>query len=326
MPQRDSLKETSRIIVSQGANRQIFLKSAAEFLYSVPEQKLLDQFIEVDNLERELSNLRMNLSELEADRDDVFSYKDELNINLSVLRQRLEENASIILEQLDSEVLKYVESMDINLEETKEEIIKEISALEIKLRKVEKSIDDISKKTERLTIEIHDCESRFESRKNTLLTDLKTQKHLSFPETTDLDKVFDVFLAKTTAPEALLEGTDLSEEYEGFVIIDEVFEGGYADEAKALPSGKLMESEGREIRLPSDTAPSRVFNYSMLQRLVEPKLTRIEERGQGHRSEVTRKTMFEPVDVKDFKDKMTTNPDGYPQMSTLGMGYVLNMH
>ena len=64
MPERYSLKETIRIIVSQGSNRQVFMKSAAEFLYSVPEQKLLDQFIEVDNLGRELSNLKMNLSGL----------------------------------------------------------------------------------------------------------------------------------------------------------------------------------------------------------------------------------------------------------------------
>ena len=325
MPERYSLKEAVRIIVSQGANRQVFTKSAAEFLYSVPEQKLLDQFIEVDNLGRELSNLKTNLSRLEVDYDEFCSYKKKLDIDMTILVRQREENSSTDLEQLDPMVLEYIESMNINLDEAKGEIEKEISALEIKIQKVEKSIEEIFKKIERQRIDIQEYESRFESQKTTLLMGLKAQKNLSFPETIDLDKVFDAFLAKTTAPEAKLEGTDLKEEYEGFVIIDEVFEGNHADAAKALPSVKLMENEGREIRLPSDTAPSRVFNYSMLQRLVEPKLT-MKDPKIGKRVEVTRKTMSEPVDVKDFKESMTSNPDIYPQMSTLGMGYVLNMH
>ena len=324
MPERYSLKETIRIIVSQGANRQVFLKSAVEFLYSVPEQKILDQFIEVDNLGRELSNLKTNLSGLEADRDGFCSYKDQLDYNMSVLVRQREENSSIDLEQLDPAVLEHVRNMDINLDEVKGVIEKEISKLTITIGKVDKSIEDIVQKTQRLGIDIREYESRFESQKTALLDGLKTQKHLSFPETTDLDKIFDAFIAKTTAPEALLEGSDLKEEYEGFLVIDEVFEGGYANAAKALPSVKLMENEGKEIRLPSDTAPSRVFNYSMLQRLVEPKLTKVNDNNE--REEVFRTAMFGPEDVQGFKDSMTSNPDKYPQMSTLGIGYVLNMH
>ena len=324
MPERYSLKETLRIIVSQGANRQIFLKSATEFLYSVPEQKLLDKFVEVDNLGMELSNLKANLSVLEADYDALSSYKDKLDIRMSILVPQRDEQDNIELTKLDPVVQDYIISLNINLYEAKDEIEKEISALGIQIQKVEKAVDDLLRKIDDQDNYIKEYESRFKSLKTALLASLNEQKHLSFPETVDLNTVFDAFLAKTSAPEAKLEGTDLSDDYEGFVVIDEVFQGNYADAAKALPSVKLMENEGREIRLPSDTAPSRVFNYSMLQRLVEPKLTRKNQRGD--RYEVSRITMSEPVDIRDFKEQIIKNPDEYPQMSTLGMGYVLNMH
>lgn len=324
MPERYSLKETIRIIVSQGANRQTFLKSAADFLYSVPEQLLLDQFVEVDYLGQELSNLKLNLSEIKADYDVLTAYKTNMEARMAMYVQQLRDQKGIDPQYLDEEVMGYVTNLGINLQEANVEIEREQSELGIKLKKIGSSVEEMQKKLSRLIDDIKDYEGRYNSKKTILFKDLKEQKFISFPETTPLDRVFDEFLAKTIAPEARLEGTNLKEEYEGFLVIDEVFKSEDTNITKALPSVKFMENEGREVRLPSDSAPSRVFSYSMLQRLVEPKLTKLNEFRE--KTDVERGALSDPVNVMDFKDKMTEDPDSYPQMSTLGMGYVLNMH
>ena len=131
--------------------------------------------------------------------------------------------------------------MNINLDEATDQIEKEIADLEIKIGKVERSANEVYKKITDMGALIGEYESRYSSQMSTLLFGLKAQKGLSFPESTPLDKIFDAFLAKTTAPEAILEGTDLSkDEYEGLVVVDEVFQGDNAGTSKALPSVKLM--------------------------------------------------------------------------------------
>ena len=113
---------------------------------------------------------------------------------------------------------------------------------------------------------------------------------------------------------------DLREE--PFVIKEEIFNGYKEDTNKVLPSVKLMESESETIYLPTDTAPSRVFNYSMLQRLVEPAISPVADAA----SQQARITLEQAVDVAQFKEIISTDPDKWPQMSSLGIGYVLNMH
>jgi len=104
------------------------------------------------------------------------------------------------------------------------------------------------------------------------------------------------------------------------VVIKEIFEGQRTDLEKALPTVKLMGNDDQAIHLSSDAAPSQIFNYGMLQRLVEPAIAPPVSSSQA------RQTLTNPVDVVRFKQSLYENPDDYPQMSTLGIGYVLNMH
>jgi hypothetical protein len=253
MPDRYSIKETIIITISQRSNKQVFLKSASEFINSVPEQKLLSTFIELDNEERELNELNVDLKKLKS-AEQTAEIKDAIN----VIKEKINGN-----------------------EENPE-------GLEV----------SYTKKKKRLFTSLH------------------------YPTAATLDEAFSHFLSKIDKLDASLEGTNLSEdENEGFVIIDEVFQGEDTNIAKSLPSVKLMGNEGNEIRLSTDMAPSRVFSYGMLQRLVEPAITTPADNKQ-----VKRDTLSSPLDVMDFKEKLCVNPDEYPQMSSLGIGYVLNMH
>ncbi len=104
-------------------------------------------------------------------------------------------------------------------------------------------------------------------------------------------------------------------ENDGFIVIQEIFEERRMDIPKAMPSVKLMGDGENIVKLPTDTAPSNIFSYKMLQRLKEPSI-----------STNKRKTLNQPLDIETFKQKMYEEPDTYPQMSSLGIGYTLNMH
>ena len=128
---------------------------------------------------------------------------------------------------------------------------------------------------------------------------------------------FDKFLASCKSLNANLEGTNNNaQEDEGFVIIEELFSGQRLDLETALPKVKLMGNDEHVIRLATDTAPSKTYRYSMLQRLVEPNIS----------SPNGRKKLTAPVSVMNFKETLYTDPDRYPQATSLGIGYVLNMH
>ena len=86
--------------------------------------------------------------------------------------------------------------------------------------------------------------------------------------------------------------------------------------ARALPSVALMGEGDKIIRLSSDTAPSRIYSYKILNRLVEPKLSR-----GSNRLGVTA-----AIDVDRFQDNLKIEPTYVYKMSSLGIGYVLNMH
>ena len=91
---------------------------------------------------------------------------------------------------------------------------------------------------------------------------------------------------------------------------------------KAMPKVKLMENEdSKAIYLSTDTAPSKVYNYSMLQRLVEPDLY-----SSDNSKDKSRKTINSPISIKDMREELAKKPNSYPQMGTLGVGYLLNMH
>ncbi|MDR0767055.1 MAG: Ig-like domain-containing protein [Methanosarcinales archaeon] len=127
--------------------------------------------------------------------------------------------------------------------------------------------------------------------------------------TNDLEQTLRNLLSKKTE-------ADLGE----FILVKEIFEGRSTGLKKALPSVKLMGSDDKAIHLPTDKAPSRVFNYGMVQRLVEPAIYPPVAANQQ------RQSLEKPVNVMDFKEKLYSNPDDYPQMASLGIGYILNMH
>lgn len=130
------------------------------------------------------------------------------------------------------------------------------------------------------------------------------------PVTNDLEKTLTNLLART----------DLDTDAGNLVLNHNVFTGNFNDKPKVLPSVKLMGEGETAVKLPTDTAPSRVFNYNMIQRLVEPNVV------PPAKSNSERETLDKPVDVGDFKKKIAENPTDIPQMASLGIGYVLNMH
>ncbi len=123
----------------------------------------------------------------------------------------------------------------------------------------------------------------------------------------------------------LLSRNDLRADLGEFILTKEIFEGQGLGLKKALPSVKLMGNDDKAVHLSTDTAPSQVFGYSMLQRLVEPAIAQYSEMEKKWLS-VNRSMMEEPLDVTAFKKDLRDNPDTYTQMSSLGIGYVLNMH
>lgn len=155
--------------------------------------------------------------------------------------------------------------------------------------------------------------------------DLKSELTKKYT-TADVSKAYKLFEERFGALNAMLEGCDTDKDKnEGFVVINEILMGESADQAKALPKVKLMgNGEDDVVRLSTDTAPSRIYSYGMLQRLVEPRMSVADKNGKfGNADRVVLNT---PVDVDQFRRTMTENPNDCPQMSSLGIGYVLNMH
>lgn len=109
---------------------------------------------------------------------------------------------------------------------------------------------------------------------------------------------------------------------EPFVLNEDIFRGYRTDQKKVLPSVKLMGNDNEAIYLPTDTAPSKVFNYSMLQRLVEPAISPLAD----PKNDNPRISLAQGVDVMKFKNTIASSPEQWPQMSSLGIGYILNMH
>lgn len=88
---------------------------------------------------------------------------------------------------------------------------------------------------------------------------------------------------------------------------------------RALPSVKLMGDGKNEIYLPTDTAPSRMFNYTMVHRLVEPK---IKKNGKM----IERQKLSGTLNIQKFKENLRENHKQIAMANSLGIGYSLNMH
>ena len=113
--------------------------------------------------------------------------------------------------------------------------------------------------------------------------------------------------------------TQAMDAYLGDLILIETAFCGEDEKPRALPSVRLMGEGSDAVYLPTDTAPSRIFNYSMLQRLVDPTIAKGNTTYQ-------RKALNQAIDVMNFRVNMRENQKEIPMATSLGMGYMLNMH
>jgi len=158
--------------------------------------------------------------------------------------------------------------------------------------------------------EKEDLQNDFEESEKTLLEKYKPAA--------DVESAYKIFLSKLTlkTSNATLDGTNLDNknDEEPFIVCEEIFKEDENASEKTLPQVKLMGEDETAIRLSSNTTPSNVYSYSMLQRLVDPAIN------TGARA-----TMKKAVDVDRFK-KAVRRPNSVTQCVSLGMGYTLNMH
>ena len=138
------------------------------------------------------------------------------------------------------------------------------------------------------------------------------------PTTNELDRI----LRNLTDRDSIT--ADLSDQ--PLVVNEAVFRKLRTDQPKVMPSVKLMEQDNAPVYLPTDTAPSKIYQYSMLQRLVEPDLHRPTNVNGGGAAVTGRESINQPIDVRSFRDNLAKNHAELSYMSSLGIGYTLNMH
>ena len=162
-----------------------------------------------------------------------------------------------------------------------------------------------------------DCKTAFNAEYKPYLKEY--EKYLnSYGEYYKCDYGYNLFLNKGNLLEATVTSRSFGKNGEAETGI--AFKGQISeyDLTKAMPKVKLMGNEdGNVIYLSTDTTPSKTYKYSMLQRLVEPKI---------YPPGFTRDAIKNPVSFEDMKKGLYTDPHNYPQMGSLGVGYVLNMH
>ena len=291
LPERYSMKETITIVVSIGSKRQEFIKTASEVLESVEQHEILNRFYELDAIGDEIDYIESNIKTLNG---QVAYLEDDVKLLISELDKL---NAELSNEEI-SDYQKILIKRDIDNKEKERALkIKEKEQYTNQLIGYLQNIDILNEK--------------YHAGKTKLLAE-------SFcAPAVDLKQAFDNFINNISSLEAKLSGDTLKpgETPKPFVVVEEIFNNERMDLEKALPKVKLMGNDDKVIRLSTDTAPSKIYTYSMLQRLVEPEI-----------STGDRQTLSNAIDVMDFKESMITNINKCPHACTLGMGYVLNMH
>ncbi|MCL1851225.1 MAG: DUF4332 domain-containing protein [Bacteroidetes bacterium] len=330
LPEKLNLQEGITITASNGGlYKQTFLMSASDIIDAVPQQKILNKYYELqailsEIMYKETSQTRLNM--LESDLYLVGIEKTRLDDEIKNLTERIKvlngesspDNLKVLVKKYPGlsiqEIIENIQKTE-NFERNKTQLrernlemanwIEEKCRIEREIESIKKGIDKDSKVIGDDKKEIWELEEEY----NTLKYGSDGIITKSKPHSTDLEIILRNLVSSNNKYEAKLE--------EPFVIIRDIFEGDRTGLAKALPSVKLMGDDENAIHLPTDTAPSRIFNYGMLQRLIEPELGPVIK---------VRKKLSTPVNVMEFKEKLYTNPHSYPQMSSLGIGYVLNMH
>ena len=253
-------------------------------------------------------------------------YEDVIGMLLAdciLLNEKVEDykKAKNALQKIN-ESLDYIEELQIEFEKNNisnsyyERYIDKITNTNT-IKNKSQSIDQYAKKQyEKFTALITECHEKFnelprfgnleEIEKNNSIVAASNSEALK--NSTDIERYLLNFLS-----------TPMDSEFEDtFVINQSDFEDSSLH-PRALPSVKLMGDGKNEVYLPTDTAPSRMFNYTMVHRLVEPQLKKC-----GIKS--TRTKLNEALDIHSFKEHLYDTQENLALASTLGIGYALNMH
>lgn len=324
LPERYSIKETVTITISQGSNKQEFIKSASEIIASVSEQHILDMFYELKALGSEYDRVNALITSYEtklAESEEKNSVEGNRDCSLKDypgtdnLWEATHEERELPTD--DEEQLL----TDKKEKPQEDEVEYDYASLRSKGGATFENYEEIldGKKSDDPSVPTNNgLRSELEAlgkKYNELQDKILAMKECGSGRQT-IEQAFEYFTNSVGDVTAVLEGQNFDDSRnEGFIVIEEIFKGERLDVEKALPKVKLMGNDDDAVHLSTDTAPSRIHSYSMLQRLVEPDIT------SGQRRPLTN-----PIDVMEFKKKMAENPNLYPQASSLGMGYVLNMH
>ena len=297
LPEKLNLQEGIIFTASDGSWKQKFLRSASDIIQAVPQQEILNLFYELKSIA------------------DLIAYKDTVNIR----RAMLVHDKTVVETQITP--LEAIPADKITREE-----LEKLAGLKEELSRITRELKELDSNTASKT-ENADLEKDYKTKKESIVKLYNELKSAVKPYSNDLEIILQNLVSSDNQYEARFYQEETRADENGvkevvvlkreFIIIDAIFKGYSTGLARALPSVKLMGEGDKAIHLPTDTAPSRVFNYGMLQRLVEPVL--------GPKG-TARRMLERPVDVMDFKARLYTNPDSYPQMASLGIGYFLNMH
>lgn len=253
-------------------------------------------------------------------------YEDIINMlpaDCILLKEKVEDykKAKDALKKINDS-LDYIEELKIEYEKSNisnsyyERYIDKITNTNA-IKNKSQSIDQYAKKQyEKFTALITECKEKFnelprfsnleEIEKNNSIAASSNSEALK--NSTDIERYLLNFLS-----------TPMDSEFEdAFVINQSDFEDSNLH-PRALPSVKLMGDGKNEVYLPTDTAPSRMFNYTIVHRLVEPQLKTNNEISK-------RNKLNKALDVHSFKEDLYNNQQNLALASTLGIGYALNMH
>jgi len=307
LPEKLNLQEGIIITVSQGIWKQKFLKSASDIINAVPQQKTLDMFNDLQATldllileDTKETRFGMLLSDLYVNNGDIKKIKDiAANQNRDLTNEEREKMADLIEEKSRAERdILNLGGQKVTIKEEGNEIV----TFEYNPQMTRKDSNG------NLISDKKYLEDKYEEIKAAIISAYNNDPKNTKPYSSNLETILKYLVSSDNRYEA-----ELGES----ILINDIFKGYNLGMERALPSVKLMGNDEKAIHLPTDTAPSRVFNYVMLQRLVEPEL--------GPAGEM-RKKLASPVDVMKFKENIYTNPDILPQMSSLGIGYILDMH
>lgn len=304
--------------------------------------ELLSEDPDLDGLKVEIEGIASPTEEKKEYEANLFTYTDasgyfimvlpdKYNVQSSITftisrgscKQKFVKQASEILDNVyilkrteEGEVKNYARDL-ISLFDKLDAVNKDITKYEqqketVKLINEGGTIydDELSRKAQEFveSIDLDKLNKELEEKKNER-ENILNEIYGFDPVTNDLEKTLTNLLARK----------DLDSDLGNLELNYNVFNGIFNDKPKALPSVKLMGEGETAVKLPTDTAPSRVFNYNMIQRLVEPAI--YPPAGASDREKMNR-----PIDVVEFKRQLAENPSNIPQMASLGIGYVLNMH